>query len=313
MEILVVAIGVFGLVWDVFFLILAPKAASREEVVQRRLAAIAATSERASSRLLPLNTDEEESFWERTATFFLGAQELVETYTPVRRLLHQAGYPGERAVRIFWGIRIFLAITFAAGAFLLSAFSLVPLSNMLLLIAAGAGVGYVLPFLHVRRKAKFRTRDIQETFPDTLDLFVICVEAGLGLDGTLVRVAGEQADQGLAIGEEFQLVSREMQAGVSRREALTRLADRLDLEELRSLVVFLIQTEESGGSIARSLRIYAETLRQKRRQKAEEAARKMVIKLLFPLALFILPALFLVIFAPLAVNFMKFFASLPGR
>jgi len=103
------------------------------------------------------------------------------------------------------------------------------------------------------------------------------------------------------------LMMRERQAGLTRREALTRLADRLDLEEVRGLTAFLVQTEEIGGSIARSLRIYAETMRQKRIQKAEEAARKLVIKLLFPLAFCILPALFCVIFAPPAVNIVKVF------
>jgi tight adherence protein C len=139
---------------------------------------------------------------------------------------------------------------------------------------------------------------------------VVCVEAGLGVDNALVKVAEEQQGQGLAAGDELLLMTREMQAGLARREALTRLADRLDLEEVRGLTVFLVQTEEIGGSIARSLRIYAETMRQKRIQKAEEAARKLVIKLLLPLAFCILPALFCVIFAPPAVNIVKVFQHL---
>jgi len=156
-------------------------------------------------------------------------------------------------------------------------------------------------------------RDIQEAFPDTLDLLVTCVEAGLGLDGALVRVANEQAEQKLAIGDEFQLLSREMQAGVARREALSRMAARLELEDLRNLAVFLIQTEELGGSIARSLKVYASTMRQKRKQRAEEAARKMVIKLLFPLALFIMPALLLVVLGPPAINIMRMFGNFTGK
>jgi tight adherence protein C len=104
-----------------------------------------------------------------------------------------------------------------------------------------------------------------------------------------------------------------MQAGIARREALARMADRLDLDEFRSLTTFLVQTEELGGSIARSLRVYADTMRQKRIQKAEEAARKMVIKLLFPLVLFIMPALFLVIFSPIMINITKLFANAPGK
>jgi len=302
MEIPLIVIGIFGLVWGFLFLLLAPKTASEEEVVQKRVAIITGTGRQLSLT----GGDEKESIWESLAKFFLGEKALTDKkYTTTRVLLHQAGYPGERAVLIFWGVRIFLAIAFAAGALFLTALSTAPFAKMLGVVAAAAFAGYSLPNLQIRRKARFRIRDIRETFPDTLDLFVICVEAGMGVDAALVRVANEQVDQGLAIGEEFQLLSRELQAGITRREALARMGDRLDIEELRSLAVFLIQTEELGGSIARSLRIYADSMRHKRRQKAEEAARKMVIKLLFPLALFILPALFLVIMGPPAINIAK--------
>jgi tight adherence protein C len=129
------------------------------------------------------------------------------------------------------------------------------------------------------------------------------------VDGALVRVAKEQAEQGLAIGDEFQLMSQEMQAGILRREALSRLADRIGLDDLRGLVTFLTQTEELGGSIARSLRVYASTMRQKRSQKAEEVARKAVVKLIFPLVLFIMPALFLVVLGPAAVNILTLLSN----
>jgi len=307
-----IAIGIFGLVGGFLFLLLTPKAASQGEAVQKRIAAIA-TTEGGSGRVTPLDADEDEGFWDYVAKFFVGEKELTGKNTVVHRLLHQAGYPGERAVRTFWGVRIFLAIAGAAAAFFLTALSLASPVKMLLGVAAGAAVGYTLPFSYIRRKARFRMRDIQEAFPDTLDLLVTCVEAGLGLDGALVRVANEQADQKLAIGDEFQLLSREMQAGVARREALSRMAARLELEDLRNLAVFLIQTEELGGSIARSLKVYASTMRQKRKQRAEEAARKMVIKLLFPLALFIMPALLLVVLGPPAINIMRMFGNFTGK
>ena len=266
-----------------------------------------------SDRVTHLTADEDEGFWDYMAKFFVGEKELTGKDTVVHRLLHQAGYPGERAVRTFWGVRFFLAIAGAAAAFFLTALSLASPVRMLLGVAAGAAVAYTLPFSYIRRKSRFRMRDIQEAFPDTLDLLVTCVEAGLGLDGALVRVANEQAEQKLAIGDEFQLLSREIQAGVTRREALSRMAKRLELEDLRNLAVFLIQTEELGGSIARSLKVYATTMRQKRRQRAEEAARKMVIKLLFPLALFIMPSLLLVVLGPPAINIMRMFGSFTGK
>jgi len=308
-----IAIGIFGLVGGFLFLLLTPKAASQEEVVQKRITAIGTTMEGGRDRVTHLNADEDEGFWDYMAKFFVGEKELTGKDTVVHRLLHQAGYPGERAVRTFWGVRFFLAIAGAAAAFFLTALSLASPFRMLLGVAAGAAVAYTLPFSYIRRKSRFRMRDIQEAFPDTLDLLVTCVEAGLGLDGALVRVANEQAEQKLAIGDEFQLLSREIQAGVTRREALSRMAKRLELEDLRNLAVFLIQTEELGGSIARSLKVYATTMRQKRRQRAEEAARKMVIKLLFPLALFIMPSLLLVVLGPPAINIMRMFGSFTGK
>ncbi|MGE0821052.1 MAG: type II secretion system F family protein [Candidatus Binatia bacterium] len=311
MELLLVAIGTFGFVGGLSLLFLAPKIESEEEIIQRRLASISSSSLGRNGQI-GLFDDGEKTFWEQTANFFLGEKELPERYNAVSRTLHQAGFSGERAVRIFWGVCIFSTLAFAAAAFLLASFSFAPLSSTVLLVVAAAGVGYLLPHSNIRRKARLRMREIRETFPDTLDLLVVCVEGGLGIDNALVRVAEEQQGQGLAIGDEFLLMSREMQAGLSRREALTRLADRLDLEEVRGLTAFLVQTEEIGGSIARSLRVYAETMRQKRIQRAEETARKLVIKLLLPLAFCIMPAMFCVIFSPPAINIAKLIGSLPG-
>jgi tight adherence protein C len=254
-----------------------------------------------------------ESFWERIATFFLGEKELAGKYTEVRTLLHQSGYVGERAVRVFWGVRFFLAGLGALGCFLFATISRVSFSQVLLFTAAGAALGYLIPKFIVQRKAKVRTLEIQETLPDTLDLLTICVEAGLGMDAALNRVGREQADQGLAVGEEFQLMSQEIQAGISRREAMSRLADRINVDDLRGLVTFLVQTEELGGSVARSLRVYASTMREKRSQKAEEAARKVVIKLIFPLIFFILPAVFLVVMGPAAINILQVLGGGPFR
>lgn len=146
---------------------------------------------------------------------------------------------------------------------------------------------------------------MKETLPDTLDLIVVCVEAGMGVDAALNRVGREQSDQGLVLGEELMLGMQEVQAGAVRKEALTRLADRCGVEEFRALITFLTQTEELGGSIARSLRIYADTMRDKRSQGAEEAARKTVIKLIFPLVFFILPAIFILILGPPGLQIMK--------
>jgi tight adherence protein C len=183
------------------------------------------------------------------------------------------------------------------------------MADVLLLGGAGGVVGYMFPFLTVFRKAKARVLSMREALPDTLDLIVICVEAGMGVDAALNRVGQEQNKQKLAIGEELLLATQEMQAGARRKDALIRMADRCGVEEIRGLVTFLTQTEELGGSIARSLRIYAETMREKRSQSAEEAARKAVIKLIFPLVFFILPAIFIVLLGPAGLQIMKALSS----
>lgn len=310
MEIFLIALGTFGLVGGLSLLAFAPRTASQEDIIQQRLSAIVSGSAKPNSQLI--QGEDETTIWEQTANFFLGTEELPDRYSAVSRTLHQAGYSGERSVRIFWGVCIFSTLAFAASAFLLASISFAPISSTILLIAVSAGLGYLLPFSNVRRKARLRMREVRETFPDTLDLLVVCVEAGLGIDAAFVRVAQEQSQQGLAIGKEIELMNREMQAGVSRREALSRLGERLDLEEVQGLTSFLVQTDEIGGSIARSLRIYSETMRDKRMQRAEEAARKLVIKLLLPLAFCIMPALFLIIFSPMIVNLTKILNSPSG-
>jgi tight adherence protein C len=304
---LLVLIGVFGFVACLMYLLLAPRGVEQDVLVGRRLEAIATRNDTRTVRLL---AGPENTVWEKIAAFFLGEKDLPEKYTKLRQLLHSAGYPWERALRVFLGVRIFLAMLLGGMTLLFCATSLTPLPQMLLMTALFTALGFSLPKIHLQRKAAARTMEIQEALPDTLDLLVVCVEAGLSLDAAFVRVAKEQSDQGLLVGDELQLMTNEVQAGVARREAMSRLADRIGVEEMKGLLTFLMQTEELGGSVARSLRVYADTMRDKRTQKAEEAARKAVIKLMFPVVLFILPALFLVIFAPVVINIMKVFSSI---
>ncbi|HXG50518.1 MAG TPA: type II secretion system F family protein [candidate division Zixibacteria bacterium] len=305
MEVLI-ALGVFGFIAAIVYLTLASRAPVADEIIQQRLENI-----RGQARPAPvkLYAGEEETFWERVTTFFFGSREIPERLSSVARMLHQAGYRGSRAVRIFWGLRIFLCLAFGFGALLVAVLSNAAFGEVLMLGGMGALIGYVLPLITVRRKAKARVLEMRETLPDTLDLLVVCVEAGMGVDAAINRVAREQTGQGLAIGEELLLAAQEMQAGAPRKEALTRLAERCGVDEFRALITFLTQTEELGGSIARSLRVYAETMRDKRSQAAEEAARKTVIKLIFPLVFFILPAIFILVLGPAGLQIMKTLAN----
>ncbi len=305
-----IAIAVFGVVGAIMYLVLAPKAPIAEDMIQRRLETI--SGPRTAAAPVRLYDSEDETFWERVADFFFGSKEIPENLSRAGTRLHQAGYRGIRAIRIYWGLRIFLALALTLTGLLLSFSMNASLQDVLLLGGAAGALGYMLPYLTVFRKAKSRVLAMREALPDTLDLIVVCVEAGMGVDAALNRVGNEQNSQKLAIGEELLLATQEMQAGARRKDALIRLAERCGVEEIRGLVTFLTQTEELGGSIARSLRIYAETMRDKRSQSAEEAARKAVIKLIFPLVFFILPAIFIILLGPAGLQIMKALADPTG-
>lgn len=304
---LLIAIGVFGLISGVVYYVVASRAPVSDEVIQRRLENINVRPD--TSPQIRLHEAEEISFWETVANFFLGDQELPDRLNNMSRRLHQAGYRGNRAVRIFWGLRIFLAIALGFAGLLIALLSNASMQDFLVLAGISALAGYMLPALTVFRKARARVLEMRETLPDALDLIVVCVEAGMGVDAALNRVGREQNAQGLALGEELLLATQEMQAGAPRKDALLRLSDRVGVDEFRQLVTFLTQSEEMGGSIARSLRVYAETMRDKRSQAAEEAARKTVIKLIFPLVFFILPAIFIILLVPPGLGILEMLSN----
>jgi tight adherence protein C len=300
---LLIAVGFFGVISGLVYFALASRAPVADEAIQRRLENINVQGQ--SRGQIRLYEDEETTVWERIANFFFGDKEMPDRFNNISRRLHQAGYRGNRALRIFWGLRIFLCIVLGFGSMLLAWMSQASMKDFLMLGGVAAAMGYMLPFITIFRKARARVLEMRETLPDALDLIVVCVEAGMGVDAALNRVGREQNGQGLALGEELLLATQEMQAGAVRKEALARMADRVGVDELKGLVTFLTQTEEMGGSIARSLRVYAETMRDKRSQAAEEAARKTVIKLIFPLVFFILPAIFIILLGPPGLGIIK--------
>jgi tight adherence protein C len=300
---LLIAVGFFGVISGLVYFALASRAPVADEAIQRRLENINVQGQ--SRGQIRLYEDEETTVWERIANFFFGDKEMPDRFNNISRRLHQAGYRGNRALRIFWGLRIFLCIVLGFGSMLLAWMSQASMKDFLMLGGVAAAMGYMLPFITIFRKARARVLEMRETLPDALDLIVVCVEAGMGVDAALNRVGREQNGQGLALGEELLLATQEMQAGAVRKEALVRMADRVGVDELKGLVTFLTQTEEMGGSIARSLRVYAETMRDKRSQAAEEAARKTVIKLIFPLVFFILPAIFIILLGPPGLGIIK--------
>jgi tight adherence protein C len=218
----------------------------------------------------------------------------------LRLRLVQAGYRREEALTIFFGIRVF----FALALFALFSTPFVVRPNIGLALG-GLGVGYVLPGMVLARLAKRRAHRIRLSLADALDLLVVSVEAGLGLDQALTRVGQELAFAYPDLSDELRLVNLELRAGKARAEALRNLAERTGVDDLNSLVTMLIQTDKFGTSVAQSLRVYSETLRTKRRQRAEEAAAKTGVKMVFPLVICIFPAVWVVTIGPAAIKFVK--------
>jgi tight adherence protein C len=154
----------------------------------------------------------------------------------------------------------------------------------------------------LRLRISRRKEAIMKSLPDALDLLVVCVEAGLGLDAAFNRVAQEIEFSSKELGDEFKVLNLEIRAGKLRRDALKNLAIRTDIDEMHSLVTLIIQTEKFGTSIAQALKVYADSFRTKRYQRAEELAAQLPVKLMLPLILFIFPSLFVAILGPAAVN-----------
>ena len=216
----------------------------------------------------------------------------------LRLRLVQAGYRRDEALTLFFGMRI----AFALGLFALFASSLITKPNIIVALG-GLGVGYVLPGMILARKAKKRAHRIRLSLADMLDLLVVSVEAGLGLDQALQRVGSELEFAYPELSDELRLINLELRAGKPRSEALRNLADRTGVDDLSSLVTMLIQTDKFGTSVAQSLRVYSETLRTKRRQRAEEAAAKTGVKMVFPLVICIFPTIWVVTIGPAAIRF----------
>ncbi len=216
----------------------------------------------------------------------------------LRLRLVQAGYRRDEALTIFFGIRV----AFALALFSLFASSVFARPNITFALGA-LGLGYILPGMVLARLAKRRAHRIRLSLADALDLLVVSVEAGLGLDQALTRVGTELAFAYPELSDELRLINLELRAGKPRAEALRNLADRTGVDDLSSLVTMLIQTDKFGTSVAQSLRVYSETLRTKRRQRAEEAAAKTGVKMVFPLVTCIFPAIWVVTIGPAAIKF----------
>jgi tight adherence protein C len=223
----------------------------------------------------------------------------------LKRRLIRAGFRNPSAVRAFHGTRAVSTLVLAVAALGGGIRFYTTTQNLLLLTGAGLLVGYQVPMQYLLLRIRRRKRAIEKGLPNALDLMVVCVEAGLGLDQTTLQVAKELQTAHPEICEEFAVMNLEMRAGKRRVEALHNLADRTGVEELKKLVAVLIQTDRFGTSIAPSLRGHSEYMRVMARQRAEERASKLAVKLVFPIFFCVLPSLFVVTIGPVLTRLVR--------
>jgi tight adherence protein C len=219
--------------------------------------------------------------------------------------LANAGFRSDSAVAVYLGLRfasLLIFLLLACAIFLPKyGFTVKALKPMVLLV----GVGFYLPAVilwYLRRK---RQQEIFLTLPDALDLLVVCVESGLGLDAAMRKVCDEMKDHAKVISEELSLANFQLQMGRPRREVLHDLGVRTGVDDVRSLAAILIQADRFGSSIAQALRVQSDSMRTRRKQLAEEKAAKTAVQLIFPLVLFIFPGIFVVLVGPAAISIMN--------
>lgn len=230
--------------------------------------------------------------------------EKSKEYSAMRIKFLKAGVRNSNALPLFWGTRLCLSVLLPFWFLIFRTVLLPAISSTatLIIVIFLILAGWLLPSLWLDMKTAIRKRKIIEGLPDALDLLVVCVEAGMGLDAAISRVGEEIKLSHKELSDELKVLNLEIRAGKSRQEALRNFAARTDIEEVRNLVTVLIQTDKFGTSIAQALRVYSDVFRTKRFQKAEEIAAKLPTKLIFPLIIFIFPSLFVALLGSAAIQ-----------
>jgi len=221
-----------------------------------------------------------------------------------RRRLAKAGYYGVRPVVVYSVAEMLSPVVLG-----LSTLWFFGRGTGLILGAIAAVLGYLLPGVILDLKVRKRRKLIQNGLPDGVDLLIVCVEAGLGLDQAVAKVGEELQITHPALSDEFRAITTEIRAGKPRLEAFRNFAERTQLEDAKALVAMLVQTDRFGTSVAQALRVLADEMRTKRRQRAEERAQKLGVKLVFPLVFFLFPAMYVVVLGPAVIRFVRFFGS----
>lgn len=267
---------------------------------------------RTEQRLQALSSPVEKSPWTGTIVNVVGPFAKLSTpagdweTSPLRIKFINAGIRHKDAYLLYYGAKTLLPLGFAAVAFLaLRTMSQVDGLTLMLYVMLPALVGCYLPNFLLYWKIRNRRREIFENFPDAADLMLVCIEAGLGLDAALNKVADEIRMGSVALAQELHLTNLEMRAGGAREKSLHNLALRTGVEEIGTFATMLTQADKFGTSIGESLRVFSDDLRHKRQMRAEELAAKIPTKMLFPLVFFIFPAIIMVIIGPAAIRIVR--------
>jgi len=230
----------------------------------------------------------------------------TQNLSSTKLMLVRAGYRRPEAIMAMRGAKILLPIIFGATVYFTGIYTASPVFIWIFALMGG----FLAPDLWLARRVKKRQTIIRKALPDALDLLVVCIEAGLGLDQAFIRVSQELRITHPELCGELDMVNAQIRVGRTRIEALRELASRTGVDDIKALVAMLIQTDRFGTSVAQSLRVHADDMRMKRRQRAEEMAAKTPVKMVPPLVFFIFPALFVVILGPAFITIYRQFISL---
>ncbi len=288
-----------------------PARRQKAETILRRTAGLTGDEDRASLAAKAKLRAGSPSVLEMAAPFLSKPvmPKNAEQHSTLKAKLASAGFRKESAPIVFLSTKTLGAVVLGLSALLYALGADREFNDTVYFVVGGLGAGFMLPNLWLGQAISKRVEAIRNGLPDSLDLMVVAVESGLGLDATLLRVADEMAHVHPALAEEMQIATVETQMGVKRADSLTKMAERAAVPEMRALVAVITQAEKLGTSVAKALRNQADSLRTKRRQKAEERAQKTAVKLLIPLILFIFPAIFVVLAGPAAIHLMHTFGG----
>lgn len=299
-----ITLGMLGVYWLVY----RPQSAATERL--RRLSGGESAEISTGSAVMPDDSPASEFAQKLAAPLHRLLPPSATEAKKIQKQLMHAGFRSEGAPIVYRAIQLGSMAGCPALVAFVCAMMARPLSSALIWIMLAFLVGFFLPRYGLRRITNNRQRELRWGLADALDLMVVSVEAGLGLNAAMMKVSSELQDVHPEIALEFELANLEIRVGRDRDEALRNLAERTGIDDLRSLIAMLIQTDKFGTSIAKGLRVFSDSLRTKRRQRAEQEAQKAAVKLLLPLALFLFPTLFIAILGPAALNLIDVFGKM---